>query len=52
MNTSKNSTSQKRNKQSKVTEYKKSFKRLSKDSDTLSISEEGMEDYLTQIKGY
>ncbi len=30
-------------------DYIKSFKKMTKDADTLSIAEEGMEEYLTQI---
>ncbi|PJB14556.1 MAG: CopG family transcriptional regulator [Flavobacteriales bacterium CG_4_9_14_3_um_filter_32_8] len=29
--------------------YIKSFKKMTEDDDTLSIAEEGMEDYLTQV---
>lgn len=32
--------------------YKKSFQKIAKDADVLSIAEEGMEDYFAQLKIY
>jgi hypothetical protein len=36
--------------QVKKAEYVKSYKRLSEDTDTLSLAEEGMADYFTQLR--